>query len=264
VLVICWIEQKLPLDLSFKEQGVISIMKKAVAFSTVLAILATPALFANPHVYTVASEGNGGYGPYQTGSGGEFTLYSPDLPVSQYYSLAMDQDTADAEPNFQTFCVEGTVYIYPWTTYDATLTGRSTLGDPLTKGVAWLYYQFASGGNFDGDATYNYGANRSATAAELQDAIWAFMGQEGQTFANNSGNPFLMAAEDQFGGLSGADARAHRGYDGTYILDLWNGSPCLDNPGQGQLYWKPCPDGGTTMMLLGSCLAGLAWLRRKI
>jgi len=242
-------------------------MKKAVVFSTVLAILATPALLANPPVYSVASEGTGGnytgFGPYQTGVGGEFTLYSPVLPVSQYYSLAQDQDTADATPNFQTFCVEGTVYIDSWHTYDATLSGYSSLGDPLTKGVAWLYYQFASGGNFGGNAAYNYLDNRSATAAELQDAIWAFMGQEYQTSANNAGNPFLIAAEDQFGGWSGADAPAYAGYDGTSILELWNGDPSQNNPGQNQLYWNS-PDGGTTVMLLGSCLAGLAWLRRKI
>jgi hypothetical protein len=254
-------------------------MKKEFTLGVVLTVLASSSLFADPTVTTVGNGGNyGGYGPYQTGVGGEFTLYSPDLAsyISSYYSAAQDQ-VAGSTPNFQTFCVEGNEYIYPNTTSYVGFSGVSFDGDTLSKGAAYLYSQFASGGNFGGNATYNYGAGRSTTAGELQDAIWALMnGQEGQTAANNSGNPFLIAAEAQFGGtFAGADAAGGAGFDGVYILDLWADNGPIDvqsgaTAQQDQLIWEApptptpnVPDAGTTMTLLGMGLFGLAIYRGR-
>lgn len=246
-----------------------------------LAAFATSVLFADPTVTTVGNGGNnGGYGPYQTGVGGEFTLYSTALAgiISGYTPLAQDQwNVTGTTPNFQTFCVEGNEYIYPNTTSYVSFSGVSFDGDTLTKGAAYLYAQFASGGNFGGNATYNYGVGRSTTAAELQDAIWALMaGQEGQTAANNSSNPFLIAAEDEFGGTwAGADAAGGAGYDGVYILELWADNGPVDvqsasTAQQDQLIWEgspppspSVPDGGTTMTLLGIGLFGLVIYRRR-
>jgi len=183
-------------------------MKKAIFLGTVVAAMTASSLFADPTVTTVGNGGTyDGYGPYQTGSGGEFTLYSPDLAtdISYYYSGAKNQ-VPGSTPNFQTFCVEGNEYIYGNSLSYVTFSGQSIYtDDPLSKGAAYLYSQFATGGNFGGLATYSYApAGRSASAALLQNAIWALMGgQEGQTAANNASNPFMIAAEAQFGGTCG-------------------------------------------------------------
>jgi hypothetical protein len=257
-------------------------MKKAPAIGALLVVLTTSALYAAE--VTVATTGTGGnysgYGPYQTGVGGEFTLYSPDLAgyIANYTPMAQDQwNVAGDTPNFQTFCVEGDEYIDAYTTYDVTFNDVTVYtGDPLSKGAAYLYSQFASGGNFGGNATYNYGANRSTTAAELQDAIWAFMGgQEGQGM--DLSNPFEAAAaiaiggSDTTAGWDAATAASGGGYDGVYILNLWAVGE-VDTPGgagQDQLIWEGpppgqnAPDGGATLTLLGMGLSGLAFYRRR-
>src|SRR5277367_191969 len=56
------------------------VMKKAFVCGTMMAFLAGSALLADTTVTTVGYGGNyGGYGPYQTGVGGEFTLFSTGL-----------------------------------------------------------------------------------------------------------------------------------------------------------------------------------------
>lgn len=253
---------------------------KVLVLSAAMIVAAAPGVFgAQLQVETTGNGGNySGYGPYQTGVGGEFTLYSPSLAnyIDNYTPAAMDQ-VASPTPSFQTFCVEGDEYIYPNATYDVDLNGVTVYtGDTLSKGAAYLYSQFASGGNFGGNATYNYNpAGRQTSAGELQDAIWAFMGgQEGQTM--DLSNPFEAAAATAIGGSdttagwTAADAAGGAGYDGVYILNLW--VPGEDNTpagaAQDQLLWtgsqnNNVPDAGATMTLMGIALSGLAIYRNR-
>src|SRR5215813_886811 len=70
----------------------------------------------------------GGYGPYQTGVGGEFTFFSLDLAsvIANYCAGAQDQyNVAGDKPNFQTFCVEGQEFVYPNTKFNVVLNNQS-------------------------------------------------------------------------------------------------------------------------------------------
>lgn len=243
-------------------------MKKT--FICVLSAIVTGSVaIANPLppvVGTVYVNGAGGYqgafGTYQTGKGGEFSLSTTSLSLSAYSPLAKNVGSA-ITPSFQTFCTEGNEGIAPNTTYNVTLSGVTIYsGDPLTAGVAWLYSQFATGNLAGYDYTGTV-AGRDATAAKLQDAIWLLMGgQEGQTLLNNASNPFLHDAEVATGGtFADADTAVAAGTDHVYILNLWKGTPGPNTAAQDQLYLAP--DGGSTMILLGAALSGLAIYRRR-
>jgi hypothetical protein len=238
-------------------------MKKLqLARLVIVSAALTCAMVAKANSYWVQAEGNGGnyggYGPYQAGQGGEFT-FNTDLPMGGYVN-GVTSDIINNQglptPNFQSFCVSATVF-YPGQNYSVTPSGYNDLNDPLTAGVAWLYSQFAEGTLSGYD--YTDAAGRQASAAFLQDTIWALMdNQEGMTAVNQAGNPFLIAAEAQFGGTwSGADAPVSAGTDGVYILDLTSGGAA-----QSQLYHTP--DGGITAGLLGGALLGLQAIRRKL
>lgn len=233
------------------------------AILAILAILAAPALLASPWVQSEGSGGNyGGYGPYQTGVGGEFTFYT-DLSVSDYAATTRNQqDLADnpnglAIPSFQTFCVSSVTF-NAGTTYDVAFSGITDQNYALTAGVAWLYLQFQWGilGGYD----YTDKAGRLVSAGALQDAIWALTGPgiEGQTVPGNAGNPFLIEAEAALGAAN-VDNSVPGGTDGVWILNLSTANVPL---AQSQLYCSP--DGGLTVALLGGALICLQALRRKM
>jgi hypothetical protein len=242
-------------------------MKRICVLGFLMGMFATPFAFAA--TITLTLEGGSGYGPYQTGVGGEFTFrISNGSLISAYNSQAVNQ--ASPTPSFQTFCVEGNEFISAGSTYTANYNNESVFTNfRLTAGAAYLYSQFATAGNFGGLASYNYGANRGVTAGLLQNAIWALMGgQEGQTAANNSSNPFLRAAEAQFGGtFAGANTTAATGFDNVYVLNLWDLS---GRAAQDQLIYTPgpvpnvIPDGGMTAILLGLGLTGLGFVSRRL
>ena len=242
-----------------------------------------PSLMAFPYgeVSTV-----GGYGPYQTGSGGEFTLSIVTGTGEQgalittgtglgstwsfYAPVARDQ-YGSGQPNIQTFCVEGAEHIYPDTAYDVT-TGTYTryTGTELTVGAAWLYFEFATG-----QLSYNYGAGRTTSADQLQRTIWALMGQEGQTLANTATDPYTIMVLSEFGSSdptldTGAFAPNGSQYP-VSVLRLWAhgdvGNEYAPNAMQDQLILTadpPVPDGGMTVALLGMALTGLGVVSRKI
>jgi hypothetical protein len=240
-----------------------------------VAVLAA-ALPLSASAYFVQSEGNGGghsgYGPYQTGQGGEFTFYT-DLSVASYVSGVTADIPATGvtgplhTPNFESFCISATGNFNPGVKYNATpVPGNANdKGQKLSAGVAWLYSQFASVGNFGGFATYSYGAGRTTSAGELQDAIWALTGGgiEGQVY--DPSNPFDVAAKDEFGTWSAADASVASGTDGVSILLLTDANGAAV---QSQLWYNipstRVPDGGMTAMLLGGALIGVGTLRRKL
>ena len=264
-------------------------MKKLIISMVLTVAAAAPRLMAvETDVQTVD-----GYGPYQTGVGGEFTLQgldpTMDAIINAYGAGAKNQyNVSGATPNFQTFCVEGREYIYANTKVSVVFNNQSVYTDvALTKGAAWLYSQFAQGtlygynyanGTISGvHSGLNYGdgsraGSASSSAQLLQNAIWALMGgQEGQTY--DGSNPFEAAAASQFGGWANADSAAATGLDGVYVLNLWAaGSPGVGTGYQDQLVYvaqgltipNVVPDGGTTVLLLGMALTGLGFVARRV
>jgi hypothetical protein len=245
-------------------------MKRVLAVLLLVGTLGATTSFATT-ISTVA-----GYGPYQTGSGGEFTFKTSDpimnAIVANYYSGARNQDlTVADQPNFQTFCVEGKEFVNANTSYDVLFNDHSVYsGNYLTKGAALLYSQFASG-TLPAIPGYNYVGSRSTSADLLQRAIWAFMGgQEGEVLTLS--NPYENYAASVFGSLALANATATSGFDGVYVLNMFNvghlGDP--NYKAQDMLIWAPSgdipnvPDGGLTVILLGMGFAGLGFISRRV
>jgi hypothetical protein len=250
-------------------------MKKIMIALAVAMMVATVAM-AGPVGQTgqvqVGYSGSG-YGKYQTGEGGEFTLTPLGTPswldTSAYDTRAKG---VGGGSSFQTFCIEHNEVIYPYSqTYNATVnTGAINGGvggqipgtsfDPVSQGTGWLYSMFASG-NWDAQyakyygSGYNYDGDRSTSAAMLQQAIWYLEDEITLSAADIAANIYIQAALDKFNG----DAKGGSASDfGVYALNL-------SGNGQDQLYFAgtPVPDGGTTVLLLGLGLAGLAAISRR-
>jgi hypothetical protein len=202
-----------------------------------------------------------GYGPYQSGSGGEFTLtpINPTgwLNLSSYGAQARNVGVSGS---FQTFCIDGADYIYPYrAAYNAEVSRnavRSTTGpegDPISVGTGWLYSQFASG-NWAANLSYNYSGGtyaRRGDADLLQKALWWLEGQENITYS--SGNKYMLAVMNYFGSEDAAKADGGWRY-GVYALNLTTANGGF---AQDQLYYHVA-DSGSTVILLGFAVAGLA------
>jgi len=229
-----------------------------IAFAFVL-LLASAAMADQVRVGYPGSS----YGAYQTGIGGEFTLTPMNptgwLDLTHYGAGAKDVGVAGS---FQTFCVEGGEYIYPYSsTYDAVVQQYAGVGsnaDPISKGTGWLYSQFASS-NWESGLSYAYGAGRGSDADLLQKAIWWLEGEEG--IAYTDANKYMAAVVSHFGSQSGAQADGGARF-GVYALHLTsaNGGPVQD-----QLYFSgvPVSDSGATIALLGLAIAGLGIVSRR-
>lgn len=226
------------------------------------------------------------YGVWQTGQGGEFTLIvlnGPGIDLAAYSALAKNQ--GGTTNSFQTFCIEENEYIYPNTTSDYTIgtgatggginTGTApagTMGNPdeLSKGVAWLYSNFARGLNFGGLTSYNYtntSNGRYSDAADLQNAIWFL---ENEIASISTTNKFYQAVKTFFAddtNLTSARANAMGAYD-VAALNIYDpNAPNVKQ--QTQLVLVPgagvtsVPDAGFTLGLLGMGLSGLFVVSRK-
>ena len=234
-------------------------MKKTIAVVITITALAVPTLFATPLNLV------GGYGPWQTGTGGEFTFQSPGVSgiIANYYSGAKNQDTTVAEqPNFQTFCVEGGEYINSSVQYyNANMSdGSLQSGIHVTYGAALLYSMFASGTLAAATPGYDYAntTSRTSDAALLQIALWHYMGGQDGYVAYDPNNKYEAYANSVLGALDNTSTGVS-GVDGVYVLNMYDLSGAN---AQDMLIWTT-PDGGTTVMLLGIGLMGLVLASRR-
>jgi hypothetical protein len=237
--------------------------------------------------YTLTFTGNNttdqgylyGYGPYQTGSGGEFTL-APDAGLSwllnNYDSKALVVNGA-----LQSFCLEEKEYAYAGSTNsvllrNAAIKGGQSNSDPLSIGTAWLYYQFSKGVL----ANYNYDIDESSPAARLasqrarhesasalQNTIWWLEGE----LTNMPSNTFTTQVLAVFGN-SGAAMADNNGSYHVMVATMWvpghegdietkNLDGTLMYARQDMLATVPVPP---AVYLLGAGLLGVVFIRKRI
>ena len=227
-------------------------MKKVLIVNIAIAMVCAAQLVANTITPT---GGPNGYGPWQTGRGGEFTL-APDAQLASalgpYSSLTRDWVQ---QGTFQSFCIEVDEHISGNTTYNVNFSDHSVFGNvTLNKGTAWLYEQFARG-ILTG---YDYGSTipaRHASAAALQNEIWLLMGQGG------SGDAYfgsLVAAAATAGGWNVNDA--NNGQFQVEVLNVWSGAV---GTGKAQDMLVMVPDAGATVTLLSMGFGCVTFLARK-
>ena len=200
------------------------------------------------------------YGPYQSGSGGEFTLLASGPTLTGLVSLYLSGTTSDIlqSGTFQSICLEQQEYIALNTIYNVSLSDRAVWGgvgpggDPISQGTAYLYYQFATG-TLPG---YDYSLpGRLASAAALQNAIWYLEGEIGPV-----SNPFVTLVTTQFGSFANAQLDNNNAYP-VAVLNLT--SVGTGTRAQDQLILTPVPE-PLTLLLLGLGLVGVAGIRRKL
>jgi hypothetical protein len=226
-------------------------MKKALILS--LLVAASTSITALADTISIVP----GYGPYQSGNGGEITV-TLSTPVSGYVPGVTSGFVQSG--TFQTFCLElheslvnGTFVAVP-----ADVTQLS--GITLNKGTAWLYQQFAAG-TLSG---YNYGPNavdRKASAAALQAEIWHLMGN--QDAANPTFDALVMGAL----GATWSDPNTSA-FSPVRLVNVWDIGLVGQREGARQdvLYipGTSVPDGGLTLALLGMGLTGIGVISRRI
>lgn len=213
--------------------------------------------------YTVTTTGGGGYGPYQTGQGGEFTLQPGGGLEWVLNNYAANTKPLGYTNTFQSFCLEHNEYISGNTTYGVALSNAAVYGglggsengkDPLSKGTAWLYNQFAKGILLNYDYT---GTQRKASADALQQTIWWLEGEQ----AKPINNAFTDLVISTFGE---PNAKAdNNGQIAVMAANLWEPGHVGEYGFQKQdmLVVVPIPP---TVWLLGTGLIGMGLIRKRI
>jgi len=232
-----------------------------------------------------------------TADGGEFTLIPSDSSLLAAYSPLAKVTDPDSglvgDVGFESFCLEtGLSYPIPpgiptnplnYVVSPNILNAPSYQpGQTITLGTAWLYSQFAlgtlTGYAYTGQAamfngsTFSWYSARADDAAYLQAAIWYLESQPGVTYtaAGGSSNPFLnlLTASTGSGGLGLSSITSAFASDpGGYGVQVMNIGTTGTYQYQAQLVLDPqttgAPDGGTTVLLMGIAVGGLALFRRK-
>ena len=235
------------------------------------ALIALALIFVSVGTSAIAEQvktiGGSGYGPYQTGIGGEFTLQvSSDLlwVLDAGYVSGVTKNVVNTTNTFQTFCIEKNEYISPNTTYDVGISGSAKNGgiggavnneDPVSVGTAWLYSQFAKG-NLAGYDYTNPGRSDSATAsaAQLQNAIWMLENETGYD-PSNSFIQLMLTTNNWTKDYAFSDAN---GAYGVEALNMGVGK-------QDQLVMTSVPE-PSFILFLGIAMVGIAigagWLHK--
>lgn len=206
--------------------------------------------FANPQVQM---------GVYNAGAGGNYRA-NPNAElewvIGNYAAGATDGTW------FGTFCIEKNEYFSNGGVYDVVLNDRAIGGgvstptpgyDIISQGTAFLYTQFATGML---SASY-YGS--STNAAALQDLIWYLEGEQ-NSWGAGTYNSLLLA---QFGANWAVDAKADYAGSAVKVMNLTSNQGQTRNQDQLVYVGVRVPDGGSSAMLLGLGLFGLALINRK-
>ena len=189
-------------------------------------------------------------GPYQAGSGGEFTI-------------TVTSGGIPGQPNgstFQSFCIETDEYISFGKTYYVDISTNAIQGgsggpepDPLDPRTAWLYNQFLNetltGYDFD-----DTGIGRKTSAGALQRAIWYIEQEIAPPAPGTLAASFVTLADTSDWYATGCIGNIR--VMNLYYYDRYGAY----RRGQDQLVRTPAP-GAIALAGIGAALVG--WLRRR-
>lgn len=206
------------------------------------------------------------YGGYFTLPGGEFTIEGSVWATQPPYVAST---IVGPNNGFQSFCLERGEGLHDdryWAVVNlnAMYGGEGPAGDRISVGTAWLYHQFATGVLLGYD--YDHLAGRSASAKDLQETIWWL---EGELLAMPV-NPFSALVTWQFANPQAdydPNDPSAAGFNNVRVLNMYALNASKDGPDYSERKQDMLvlvPDGGLTLVLLGSGLLGLAVWRRKV
>lgn len=241
--------------------------KTLLAAIFLAAAVATPSAFADTLKLSSTA---------YSGVGGVFTVThtTPNLSLASYASEALYYIKGKGPANgaeylgFGTFCLEYNEYFSSGQTLDYSLAHYASNGgkdgaaqssqDYISRGTAWLYYNFATGQLADTlytDAT---------ELAKFQSAIWFLEGEA--PGAPLLANPYAGYAtlsntyvQMAVGALGASYIDNANGEFGVSVLNLTAGGVAK----QSQLYYSSVPDAGTSLSLTALGLLALAAFRRR-
>jgi len=264
-------------------------MSKLVFIAVLCAFVAAPVM-ADPFGHGAGYDGGTANWDrkdgYYAGGGGEFTIWGPDLLLSNSAyanstsGLAWDTgDSIGGPESFQSFCIETAENIYEpmeiWVStenIDYSVPGSHAWeggefalgGDNLNAETAYFYTQFATGSlNYAYTGTISAGGgnlDRADCAGALQRLIWNIEDEGG----------YLIANDDYYGiKLTVAQVSLITSWRDEYTTSGWTGignvrvlqtyqynNECYYGLKQDQLYLTPIP-GAAILGILGLGVAGL-------
>jgi len=215
------------------------------------------------------------YGNAHYGSGGEFRITSGDAwatSVAANYAAS-----AKSGGGFETFCIEYNEHFSPGSIYyyqispDA-IKGGMTTSDPISAGTGFLYGLYARGllsGYSDINNLYASGPGA------LQQTLWFLEGEQATSggswdslligeFGSLANARLTIATSAHYGTVTAASfgvAALNLGTTPSGDGGLWSAQDQLVYQGGG---FQTTPDGGSTLILLGSAVGSFSLLRRRL